>query len=356
MVITTAYAVAQQSLPAYAHRFSPTKFTQHQLFACLVLKSMLNLDYRGVAAMLIDCVELRNAIGLKCVPHFTTLQKAAARLLLQHCAKRLHDETIRMAEQRRILKPTTALAAIDASGFEAHHSSRYFVRRRERGQKGLKNPLYQTTTYRRFPKASIVVDRDSHMILASTASRGPSPDITQLDRLMVDAIVRRKIRVAVLDAGYDAEWAHELLRNDMGIRSIIPPKIGRRTTRAPTGYYRAMMRRRFPEKLYGQRWQAETAFSMIKRRQGESVRAVSYHAQCRSIMLKVLTHNIMIIRRQGRGFLRSRSNPFVWPCRRDVRPRPLRGRGDRRSGWVVGRTLAPDDTTDQRSGSSMFGC
>jgi hypothetical protein len=47
-VVLTALAAAQQSLPKYAHRCSPKKFTQHQLFACLALKNFLRADYRGV--------------------------------------------------------------------------------------------------------------------------------------------------------------------------------------------------------------------------------------------------------------------------------------------------------------------
>ncbi len=80
-VLKTAYAVAQHALPAYSHRFSPKKFTQHQLFACLVLKEFLKTDYRGVVQVLEDCDSLRAAIELECVPHFTTVQKAADRLL-----------------------------------------------------------------------------------------------------------------------------------------------------------------------------------------------------------------------------------------------------------------------------------
>lgn len=38
-VLRTGYEVAQETMPAYAHRFSPQKFTQHQFFALLVLKS-----------------------------------------------------------------------------------------------------------------------------------------------------------------------------------------------------------------------------------------------------------------------------------------------------------------------------
>ena len=36
-----AYAMARDALPKYGHRFSPKTFTQHQLFACLVLKEFI---------------------------------------------------------------------------------------------------------------------------------------------------------------------------------------------------------------------------------------------------------------------------------------------------------------------------
>ena len=80
-VMMTAYATAQRALPAYAHRYSPKKFTQHQLFACLVLKEFLKADYRGIVNILADCPNLCAAIELEHVPHYTTLQKAADRLL-----------------------------------------------------------------------------------------------------------------------------------------------------------------------------------------------------------------------------------------------------------------------------------
>lgn len=70
-------------LPRYAHRYSPKKFTQPQLFACLVLKEFLQLDYRKLAALLIDCLDLCATIDLDVVPHFTTFQKAAQRLFLK---------------------------------------------------------------------------------------------------------------------------------------------------------------------------------------------------------------------------------------------------------------------------------
>ena len=46
---------------------------------------------------------------------------------------------------------------------------------------------------------------------------------------------------------------------------------------------------------YGQRWQVETVFSMIKRRLGSVVHARSYWSQCRELMLLAVTYNIMLL-------------------------------------------------------------
>jgi hypothetical protein len=94
-VLLAALAVAQRSsLPAYTHRFSPRKFTQHQLFAVLVLKEFMRCDYRKVAALLRDSPDLAAAVGLTHVPHFTTLQKASRRLLSLSLARRLLKSTL----------------------------------------------------------------------------------------------------------------------------------------------------------------------------------------------------------------------------------------------------------------------
>jgi len=42
-----ALIAAQRLLPFYTHSNSPKNFTLHQLFACLVLKNFLKMDYRG---------------------------------------------------------------------------------------------------------------------------------------------------------------------------------------------------------------------------------------------------------------------------------------------------------------------
>jgi hypothetical protein len=76
-----ALDAAEACLPLYSHRCAPKKFTQPQLFACLVLKEFEKKDYRGVRQLLLDCADLREAIALRHVPHYTTFQKASVRLL-----------------------------------------------------------------------------------------------------------------------------------------------------------------------------------------------------------------------------------------------------------------------------------
>jgi hypothetical protein len=93
-IMKHAHEVGMSVLPDYSHRFSPKKFTQAQLFACLVLKVFLRTDYRGVCEILKDAPSFCEAIGLCEVPHFTTLQKSERRLLSSTRCRNLLEKTI----------------------------------------------------------------------------------------------------------------------------------------------------------------------------------------------------------------------------------------------------------------------
>jgi hypothetical protein len=76
-----ALAAAAEALPKYSGTYSKHDFTQHQLFAILVLREFLKTDYRGIVELLQDWSDLRQALGLTKVPHYSTLCKAFQRLL-----------------------------------------------------------------------------------------------------------------------------------------------------------------------------------------------------------------------------------------------------------------------------------
>ena len=59
------------------------------------------------------------------------------------------------------------------------------------------------------------------------------------------------------------------------------------------------MKRRFPKRKYGQRWQAEGAFSRHKRRLGSALSGRSDPARERETRLRVLTHNPMLLADSG---------------------------------------------------------
>lgn len=292
-VLQYAYLVGLITLRLYSSRYSRKTFNQPQLFACLVLKEFLQLDYRKASALLRDTPDLAAVIELKTVPHFTTLQKAAARLLAFRPARRLLDRTIHIAKWQRNLSGTVPLAALDGTGLESRHASSYYVHRRAKGGKS-----WQTTTYQRFPKASILCDCKSHLILAVVPGRGPGPDIKHFRTALDQALSRVRIATLTADAGYDAEHTHQFAREKRGVRSLIPATIGRQTTKPASGYWRRQMQTRLHLTRYPQRWQVETVNSMLKRLLGSALRARTYWSQCREILLRTITLNVMILRRR----------------------------------------------------------
>jgi hypothetical protein len=295
-----ALAVGNAALRPYAHRFSPKKYTQPQLFTCLVLKTFFKTDYRGLVALLHDYDALRWLIGLTSVPHFTTLQKASHRLLKAAPARKLFNATIRrFLKGRRRLKRV----AVDSTGLECGHRSLYYVRRRHATTK-----RWQTVAYSRYAKLEAAFDCQSHLMVAALVGRGPRPDVDRFVPLLDAALTQVHIDSVLGDAGFDSEPNHRHARERRGVLSFMPATHGRPTTKLPTGKYRRQMRQRLNKNYgrYGQRWQAETGFSMVKRRLATTVNGRGYWSQCRDLSLLAVSYNLLLLCAAA-GFLQSRS-------------------------------------------------
>jgi transposase len=106
------------------------------------------------------------------------------------------------------------------------------------------------------------------------------------------------------DTAYDAEHNHTYAREGLGVRSTVFP-LNRRNSgrRWPQTKYRRQMRRRFRRRprgsrhrrVYGQRWQIESGYSRHKRLLGSALRARKWVNQKKEILLRVITHNIMLL-------------------------------------------------------------
>jgi hypothetical protein len=287
-VVREALAVAHRRLRCYCHKFSPKKFTPPQLFACLVLKAFLRTDYRGLVAHLADHSDLRDVLGLQTVPHFTTPQKASRRLLRQRIAKRLFRTTVRRFLQRR---RRIKRVALDSTGLDCGRASRHYIRRRAGFTK-----QWQSVSYSRYAKLEAAFDCKTHLMLGVLTGRGPRPDTDRFVPLLDATLANVGVDTALADAGYDSEPNHKYAREVRGVRSFIPATAGRPTAKMPTGRHRRRMKQRLNKDYgsYGQRSQAESGFSMFKRRLGSTVNGRTYASQCRDLLLMAITYNIML--------------------------------------------------------------
>jgi len=189
------------------------------------------------------------------------------------------------------------VAAVDATGLEARHVSLYSLYYRARRGEA-KRPRHRR---RAWPKLTAVVHVRSHLIVGAVTGRGPAQDSPEFTPALRQAVRVLRLDTVLGDAGYDAEHNHRLRREALGVRQTVinlnPRNAGRRWPATP---YRREMRRRFPRALYHQRWHAESAFSRPKRRLGSAPTARRTASQQRETVLRVLTHNLMILRRCGR--------------------------------------------------------
>jgi hypothetical protein len=232
---------------------------------------------------------MRRTLGLRCVPHFTTLHKASKRLLRLPRARRLLGATIRRLLGRR---RSVRRAAFDSTGLDCGRRSFYYVRRRSATSK-----KWQRVAYSRYAKLELAVDTANHVVLAAFAGRGPRPDTDRYVPLLKATLQQVGVKATVADAGYDSEPNHVYARETQGVRSFMPATIGRPSPKPPTGRYRRQMRQRLDKDYggYGQRWQVECTNSMIKRCLTSTVAARSYWAQCRELLLIVLTYQCMLV-------------------------------------------------------------
>jgi hypothetical protein len=84
-----ALSVARESIPAFPSRFSPRRYSQHQLFALLALREFLKVDYRGLEQILKEWAELRAVLGLAKVPDHSTIPIGSGRNQLPDLASRM---------------------------------------------------------------------------------------------------------------------------------------------------------------------------------------------------------------------------------------------------------------------------
>jgi hypothetical protein len=325
-VLKAAYELASPLLDAYSARRSRHDFTQPGLFACLVLQQFYGLSYRRAEQLLRDSQEWLGQIGLDKAPDHNTLWRAMDRIMQTRRVSRMLDELVKIFARRQRLGLSHTPLALDSTCFEQHHRSGHYDRRcrqmqikalqkqakaqQRQGKKQGKAPEKpgswgRSVNARRrrkvaaMPKLSVAVAGACHLVVAAKVRTGNGSDAPDFKPLLSGACRRAAVKTAVSDSGYDSEDNHRIAREELGVRSIIPPGIGRPSKKPPSGRWRRHMARRFARKAdkkpYGQRAQSETVHSMIKRNQGSALRSRTPARRKKEMLLRMLTHNIALL-------------------------------------------------------------
>ncbi len=272
-IVKLALRLARRHLADHPHKYAPKKFTQPQLFACVILKAHMGCTYRRAEELLILMPAVREAIGLEQVPRFTTLQAFADRpdilALIDHVLASIG---------RAVSKARPQDAAIDGTGLEVTSASAHFVSRAGRERT-------------RFVKVMLGVLCASVIPVSLVVDWGPSHDMKQAWTLREK--LRATCRPTMLwgDGAFDSEAWHRANWEGWGVPSYAPT-----TVRSADGRVGGLYRSAFqtPVDEYGRRWMCESVNSAVKRLSGGTLRSLKHNTLFAEAALKVAAYAIKV--------------------------------------------------------------
>lgn len=268
-VAKIAYRLCKVVVKPYTHLKSPHRFTQPQLLACVLLMFYVRKSYRDMEEWLLASDRVCEALQLKTVPHYSTLNRTYERFrmsLLDQLQRTLLDE----------LGPQEEGVAFDTTGFAPTQASLHYIARCGR-------------KYDHFAKGGYAVGIESQLILAAVTGQGPGADTPFLEplRRKVRRYVRKRHWVVLADSGFDARTARP--------GDLIPPiRRGNVIKQAERIARMELVLAARLDGFFGQRWKVETVNSVIKRKFGDDLRSRISARRYREPIVKGLIYNIHV--------------------------------------------------------------
>jgi len=243
------------------------------------MKTYFRLDYRGICNLLLEMDDICSTLGLKQIPHFTTLQKFLKRFntmlfdkLISHVINSFEDVTV----------------AVDATGFTSSYSSKYYVKR-----------INMDSKSKHFLKSTIAIDVKNQLILAMKLRKSPSNDNKDFKPILKKTNKIVDVKMVLADKGYDSENNLCFVKNNLNAEPIIPVRGGnssplksRNGGKLRKKMYLSLEKDPAVQKKYHQRSKVETVFSVIKRKFGDELYARNINMRKKEVKLKHLVYNL----------------------------------------------------------------
>ena len=264
-------------LPLYSKQHSGKTFNNHQLFKLIIVKSYMGTDYRRFIEFL-EISEIPKLIGLKRIPHFTTLQKFSARQKIQEL-EHLILETCSLAKKK------CKNIGIDATGMSLDCASKHYAQR-----------IGRRILRKDFLKLNMFMDLDNLMILSVKIRKRSRHDTKDIHPLW-NKIKHLLFKKVFADKGYDANFFHKIVY-ESGRKSVIFLKNPGVPIWRMKGIFRKMAKRDVKNHKKGKRSLTETINSILKRVYGESLAARTLNAQKIELLFRILTLNLERLTRQ----------------------------------------------------------
>lgn len=256
-----------KAIPEYFSKFSNKIFTNHQKIVLLVLKQKLKINYRNLVELL-KITKIPDFIGLKRIPHFTTLIRFSKKIS-KNLLNNLLDYCIEFS------KPKNLKLAVDATGLELDKASQHYAKIR-----------FLEFKKRKVIQLTACVTTDTQLITGVEVEKRKSVVSKDLIKLVERSSKLGKIKSVAADKGYDANANHKFVMKYLKAKSLI--KIRNTHLRK----WRRRAKQQFNEKLYHQRSKIETIFSAIKRKYDSKIKAKKTKTQIQESIQKALTYNI----------------------------------------------------------------
>jgi len=270
--------------PLRGSKYANHLYTDHQHVVLLALRQHFRKSYRDFCEMMEVCTEIMDELGLRRVPHWTTLHKFSKRAN----TRRLERLLLGYLDEARV---RVLHLAVDSTGFSPTSASTYYVRtlKRRDGRPGRPRNRREMSHYL---KQTIAAETRKQLIVAVKFRRGPandSPDFIWTLKKVLAA--ERPVKVVRADKGYDAESNHEYAQEVLGARTVIPVRAASRPKVKMRGKRRRKMAREWDDEEYHPRVKVETVFSVEKRVSGSHVLARDTSQQHKELVFKALAYN-----------------------------------------------------------------